>query len=329
MIEKILLKILHQIDPEVAHHLMIKIFSLFPFIARLGKIKFKIKDFDNPFSNNPLTLAAGFDKNAKAMNFFDQLGFGAIEIGTVTLKPQAGNIKPRIQRILPYSLLNWMGFPNDGSAIILERVKKYKGVAKLGVNIGLNKNTSHQDAADEYKKLYEMFAPYSNYITVNISSPNTKGLRLLQNEAQLEKILKSITDSRLVFKTPILVKISPDESNQTYSSLFNLIRRFEINGIIATNTTSNHLYPAGGLSGEALNSQSQKIWQMALKEFKDNPSIHVIASGGFSTQDHFFNFFQSNGKVVHIYTGLVYQGSSILKSCFEAYLSYNKSKSSL
>ncbi len=310
-----LIKLLHLLPSETAHHLSLSLFQHFPLLAHLVKARKFNCSFDHPLFHNPVGLAAGFDKNAIALNFWDQIGFGAIEVGTVTLRPQMGNPKPRIWRMAPHSLQNAMGFPNQGAQVILSRIKNYRGKTPLGVNIGLNKDTPQAQAAEHYRQLYQMFSPYCQYMVVNISSPNTQGLRDLHQLCYLKEILQELQKTQL--PTPLYFKISPDEDSNSLLPLLQTLKDHQVFGVIATNTTSQ-LSTIGGVSGQLLKPYSQKVWTQALA-FCQEADFDLIACGGFSTHHDFYDYFEKGGQVLQVYTALTYHGFHVLSEAFKAY----------
>ncbi len=304
-----------RLDPETSHNFAMGMMSSNAWPLRkafpaLPDSEMRSAQSKHMTWRHAVGLAAGFDKDARALDFLAHLGFGAIEVGTVTLKPQIGNERPRIWRIKEdNSLRNAMGFPSGGAQEVLRRVKTYKGPATLGVNIGKNKDTPLEQAADEYVALYKMFAPHADYIVINVSSPNTADLRKLQERAWLEQLLKPFTE--ISERKPIYLKISPDESENTVNDMVEVAKEFDLSGLIATNTTSQHQYDVGGISGELLTDLARKSWEPLLKHADD--SFDIVGVGGFSKPEHFEEFFDLGGKFAQVYTAFVYQGPDILK----------------
>ena len=250
--------LLFQFDPEQIHDFSIRQMSRFPQAAEtLPKVKpdkkYQLSDGHMTWSF-PIGLAAGFDKNAKAVDFLSRLGFGAIEVGTITPRPQAGNPRPRIQRLATnQSLINAMGFPNEGSDKIRTRLNslRLKSPALLGANLGKNKETSPQKTPEDYAFLYEVFAPVTDYLVINISSPNTPGLRALQSKEGFRSICEAVEEKRRALQRPLYLKIAPELDQKDLRDLIELCKEFELSGIIATNTSLKHQHGAGGLSGQA------------------------------------------------------------------------------
>ncbi len=307
-----------QLDPERAHECSLKIlerfpgiFHLFPYRKREAyKYSLNRSGLNWPF---PVGLAAGLDKDARAISFFENIGMGSIEVGTVTLLPQEGNPRPRMWRYpQETSLRNSMGFPNQGSQIILERIKKSKHQINLGVNIGKNKQTSKEQTSKEYAKLYSLFAPYADYLTINISSPNTPGLRDFQQGDLLKEILQEVQKERERFRTPLLLKIAPDLDETQVKQLIKTSQDFQLNGVIATNTTRISEYGEGGISGSLLYNKARDIRNLCLNETKDNPDFSIVGVGGFENFEQILDFWKNGGAFVQVYTAFIYQGPQLL-----------------
>ena len=258
---------------------------------------------------SPIGLAAGFDKDAKCLNYLSKVGFGSVEIGTITLEPQLGNPKPRIWRYPNFfALRNKMGFPSIGSHLVLENLKKYKGTTPIGINIGKNKDTPNDKAYLEYIKLYEMLAPYGQYIVINISSPNTPGLRDLQDDEQLKFLFQKMQEVRNKLPKPLYLKISPDLHLEQVKNIYNICQEFKLAGIIATNTTIQHSYGAGGVSGSPLYQYSSKICAYLLDLNKGYNDFDIICCGGISSIDQINELKKLGAKFFQIYTAFVYHG---------------------
>jgi len=306
--------LMFKFDSEKIHNLSMKTMAKNPIVLRklfkgLTQEQLRPAESKNLKWKHSIGLAAGFDKDAKALDFLDHLGFGCIEVGTVTLEPQIGNPTPRIWRMPEQnSLRNAMGFPSGGSESILPRVKRYKGQASLGVNIGKNKDTPLENAVDEYFELYNIFADYCDYIVINVSSPNTADLRKLQEISWLKDLLEPFKN--IPNRKPLYLKISPDESIDSVISIVELAKESNLSGIIATNTSSQHEYDKGGLSGEPIYDLSKSVWSKVLEYCDDD--FDLIAVGGFSKKEQFEEYFDLGGKFVQIYTSFIYQGPEIL-----------------
>ncbi|MER3497361.1 MAG: dihydroorotate dehydrogenase (quinone) [Chitinophagaceae bacterium] len=279
---------------------------------------------------NPVGLGAGFDKNAKYLRELDTLNFGFVEIGTVTPKPQAGNPKPRLFRLpKDKALINRMGFNNDGVKAIAERLKKFrmqKAKCKMiiGGNIGKNKNTVNEDAWKDYAICFNELHPYVDYFVVNVSSPNTPGLRELQEKSSLKKILQHlqmINNGKAVSK-PILLKIAPDLTWQQIDDVIDLAVEIKLDGLVAANTTitRDHLVTpsrkiksigAGGLSGKPLQQRSTEIVKYIAQ--KTGGEITIIASGGIFDVNDAREKLEAGADLVQVWTGFIYEGPGIVK----------------
>ena len=271
---------------------------------------------------NRLGLAAGLDKNARLINEFDNIGFGFVEVGTVTPKAQYGNPKPRIKRLISHeSLLNSLGFPNEGVRSIKSRLKKVSGDICLGVNIGPNKDTVPEEVINDYLLCYEEVFEYADFVTINISSPNTPNLRSLHNAENFKAVIDAILNERNRHqkKPKVFIKISPDEESKTYTNLIEIINNSEIDGVIISNTSNNQnlkkslnvAHLPGGISGKSLKNSSNKI----LKEIKTmiNKEKIIVAVGGIFDVDSYNEKFELGADLVQMYTGLIYEGPNLVK----------------
>ena len=271
---------------------------------------------------NRLGLAAGLDKNARLINEFDNIGFGFIEVGTITPKAQYGNPKPRIKRLISNeSLLNSLGFPNEGVKAIKSRLKKVSEDICLGVNIGPNKETASDELVNDYLLCYEEVFEYADFVTINISSPNTPNLRSLHNIENFKAVINAILSERNKHqkKPKVFIKISPDEQSNIYKDLIETINNSEIDGVIISNTSNSqnlkeslnvgHL--PGGISGKSLKNSSNKI----LKEIKTmiNEEKIIVAVGGIFDVDSYNEKFELGADLVQMYTGLIYEGPNLVK----------------
>ncbi|MGB0452092.1 MAG: quinone-dependent dihydroorotate dehydrogenase [Bacteriovoracaceae bacterium] len=323
------------LDAEVAHNLAMKTLSKFPSLSYKFIPNPEIEIHDQKYTLScggldwrfPIGLAAGLDKNAEAINYFSKLLFGAIEVGTVTPMPQAGNDKPRLFRLEEeFSLRNRMGFNNKGMDIAYENISKAKRNAELlGVNLGKNKVTSQEDAAFDYCKLYEKFHQIADYLVINISSPNTPGLRDLQSRKEIERILKSLEELRAKYPKPLFLKMSPDMNEDDAKDLVRVCSDFKLSGIIATNTTVMPDRGAGGISGKLIKDRSQSMRKTILDFIKkEQMPIDVIGVGGIDSFDEILEFWKLGGKTVQIYTSFIYHGPELLsrfKSDIDEHLS--------
>ena len=271
---------------------------------------------------NRLGLAAGLDKNARLINEFDNIGFGFVEVGTITPKAQYGNPKPRIKRLISHeSLLNSLGFPNEGVRSIKSRLKKVSGDICLGVNIGPNKDTVPEKVINDYLLCYEEVFEYADFVTINISSPNTPNLRSLHNAENFKAVIDAILGERNRHqkKPKVFIKISPDEESKTYTNLIETINNSAIDGVIISNTSNNQnlkkslnvAHLPGGISGKSLKNSSNKI----LKEIKTmiNKEKIIVAVGGIFDVDSYNEKFELGADLVQMYTGLIYEGPNLVK----------------
>lgn len=274
---------------------------------------------------NPVGLAAGFDKNAEFVDEFNHLGFGFVEIGTVTPRPQLGNEKPRMFR-LPKddALINRMGFNNQGvdvAALRLEYFKDRKGLL-VGGNIGKNKDTPNSEAVNDYLICFEKLFDVVDYFVVNVSSPNTPGLRELQEKEPLTHILKSLQEKNHLKENPkpILLKIAPDLSDSQLDDIVDIVKDTSIAGVIATNTTisrdglesdKNLTNEVGGLSGKPLAYRSTEVIRYLAE--KSNHSFPIIGVGGIYSAEEALAKMQAGATLVQLYTGLIYEGPGLVK----------------
>lgn len=314
-------KIAFAIDPEVAHVQAMNMLSKFPLIlsevfkcpehvkrhsVQVGRLRWRF----------PVGLAAGLDKNAEAIDFFSRINFGAVEVGTVTPLPQEGNSKPRMFRYpKEESLRNRMGFNNAGAEDVYQNIlASNRNGRLLGVNLGKNKVTPQEKAPDDYRILYKKFAPVADYLVVNVSSPNTPGLRDLQKVDSLKEIFIALADLRSDVDKPLYLKISPDLAIEDLSGVIELVKEFELEGIIATNTTVMSERGEGGISGKLLSQKAAIMRNEALKHLKEVPDIQLIGVGGISEFNDLWDFWKAGGRATQIYTSFIYQGPGILKS---------------
>lgn len=322
-------------DPETAHHLVIRGLTLMQSIPVLKKAFSRQATVDDPRLQsqlfglsfpNPVGLAAGFDKNANVYPGLSALGFGFIEVGTLTPRPQTGNPKPRIFRFPDeQALINRMGFNNQGIEQAKASLTKLpRPEIPIGINLGKNKDTPNDEAVEDYLKGLSLLYPYGDYFVINVSSPNTKGLRDLQQIDALRKLLTKMVQKResLTKKTqlhrPILLKIAPDLSNDELTEIVTTALATNIDGLIATNTTlsrdglkSASKNEAGGLSGKPLKERSTEIIRSIYRITRGQ--IPLIGVGGiFSGQDA-FDKIKAGANMIQVYTGLIYQGPMIAK----------------
>jgi dihydroorotate dehydrogenase len=261
----------------------------------------------------PVGLAAGFDKDAKVVSMMGSMGFGFVEVGSVTLRPQPGNPKPRIFRLPEYdALLNRLGFNSEGASSAEKRLRALRPLGfPLGINLGLNKDCPHDKAPEEYASCFKTLAPYGDYFVVNVSSPNTPGLRDLQERIHLERILSAIQNENTA-KKPVLVKLSPDLHDDTLAHILDLVIK-EASGVIATNTTiarpgipSDEQERRGGLSGAPLRARSTELIRKIRKLTAGK--LPIIGVGGVFTGGDAYEKIKAGASLIQLYTGLVYRG---------------------
>lgn len=321
-------KFIFSMQPESAHEFTIKALKM------AGKLPFPIFPTpDNPVEvmglkfKNPIGLAAGADKNGEAIDGFGKLGFGFIEVGTVTPLAQDGNPKPRQFRILEAEgIINRNGFNNLGVDVLVENVKRAKYDGILGINIGKNAVTPIENALDDYQICLRKVYEYADYITVNISSPNTKNLRSLQYGEALDKLLSGLKaeQARLSQKfqqyKPLVLKIAPDLTEGEIASVADSLIRHRIDGVIAGNTTLSRETVAGlinaeqvgGLSGKPLNALSTKLIMQLAKEL--NGALPIIGSGGIHSLASGQEKIDAGAKLLQVYSGLIYEGPGLIQT---------------
>lgn len=327
--------ILLKFDPEAVHHFTFKCFKLFQKSALIRSIvsaQFKVNDprlerelFGLKFPN-PVGLAAGLDKNAEAFDFLGSMGFGFIEIGTVTPIAQSGNPLPRLFRFInDKALINRMGFNNEGVEKVIERLRKKKTNVLIGGNIGKNKITPNEDATSDYIKCFDALYNYVDYFVVNVSSPNTPNLRELQDKEPLTKLLSDLMElNRSKEKPkPILLKIAPDVNHSQLDDIIDIVKTTSIDGIVATNTTisreglsysENEIerVGAGGLSGKPLRERSTEVIRYIHK--KSNGSIPIIGVGGIMSKKDALEKLEAGASLIQLYTGFIYEGPALIKA---------------
>jgi dihydroorotate dehydrogenase len=321
MLYSLLRPALFCLDPEDAHNLTLGLAHLSPLLGELtGEVlneDFFVKAGSLTW-RFPVGLAAGLDKNAEALDFFSCQGFGALECGTVTLRPQEGNPRPRMFRYKDeLSLRNSMGFPNQGLQLVLPRLKAYQRPIPLGVNIGKNKETSAEDSIEELSVLVKKLVEVADYFVVNVSSPNTPGLRALQEKSYLADLFSELNQLRK--GKDLYLKIAPDLSAPKISELVRIANDYQLTGIIATNTTIIAERGPGGMSGRILREKARLVQHQILKE-KEN--LELIAVGGITTPEDLFTLWKDGGKVAQVYTAYVFQGPDLLKSFYQAVRSF-------
>ena len=329
MYKKIISPFLFLFDPEKIHtftFFLIKVFFKIPILGFIIESFYKVESpklvrklFGLTFEN-PVGIAAGFDKNATHISEFEKFGFGFIEIGTVTPKPQDGNPKKRLFRLKEdTAIINRMGFNNDGVTKIKNRLKKNYNVL-IGGNIGKNKVTPNSQAKNDYIICFKELYNYVDYFVVNVSSPNTPGLRELQSKEFLNDLFIELNKlkSNETIKKPILIKISPDLSKEKILEILEVIDTNNIDGIIATNTTidypnlkSKNKNETGGLSGAPLYDKSNEVISFISK--KTSGKLPIIGVGGISTPEQAVKKIEAGAHLIQLYTGIIYEGPGIVR----------------
>lgn len=327
--------LLFALDAEVAHGLGLRAIEVAYRTGTQALLARKpdplpTKAFGIEFPN-PVGLAAGLDKNGAHIDALAALGFGFVEIGTVTPKPQAGNAKPRMWRLPEHgAVLNRLGFNNAGIDALVRNVERSKRSVPLGINIGRNASTPNERALDDYRICLERVHGLADYVTINISSPNTSGLRELQNDAALSALLCGLVDTRERLAAinrrtvPLLVKVAPDLDQAQLDAMAKAINAADIDGVIATNTTIDHTaiasHPraseAGGLSGRPLLARSNQVLE-GLRARLD-PRIGLIGVGGIENGEAARSKRAAGADLVQFYSGMVFRGPALIGECVEA-----------
>jgi dihydroorotate dehydrogenase len=329
--ERLVGPLLFSLDPETAHHLAISALrcaASFPPALRALRTfqpQPKPKTLFGVTFPHPVGLAAGFDKNGVALPAWAALGFGFIEIGTVTAQAQPGNPRPRIFRFpQEQALINRLGFNNDGADVVAERLSKLRKSGNwptipVGINIGKSKVTPLDRAAEDYVYSFQRLAPLADYIALNVSSPNTPGLRSLQESEALSFLLHKIREENQKLRKPILVKIAPDLSPTDLEQVIATCEENEIAGLIATNTTIDHaaipvdLDQAGGLSGRPLREKSTAI----IRSIRSHTKLPIIASGGIFDAESAREKLEAGAELLQVYTGYIFRGPGLLREIVE------------
>jgi dihydroorotate dehydrogenase len=330
--ERLVRPLLFSVDPETAHHFTISCLRaashLLPVLRALTHFsrKSKPKSLFGVNFPNPIGLAAGLDKNGVALPAWAALGFGFVEIGTVTAKAQSGNPKPRIFRFPEQqALINRLGFNNDGADAIAGRLGRLKRSGRwpdvpVGINIGKSMSTPITEANADYLYSFQLLREFADYIVLNVSSPNTPGLRELQGAQALAELLRTIGEKNVISRTPIVVKIAPDLAPDQLEQIIGTCEANTVAAIIATNTTLDHsAIPAdkdqqGGLSGAPVRQKSSDLVRAVAARSK----IPVIASGGVLDADSAREKFEAGAQLVQVYTGLIYRGPGLLREIADA-----------
>ena len=328
-------------NPEAIHHItfkMVKIAGMIPGKMWTLRLLFKVKDarlerevFGLKF-DNPVGLAAGFDKDAKLFDELASFGFGFVEIGTVTPLPQEGNPKPRLFRVKEDSgIINRMGFNNQGIEAVVARLRRKKTNIIIGGNIGKNKVTPNEKAVNDYEICFEKFFPYVDYFVVNVSSPNTPALRDLQEKAPLTALLNRLQELNAVKdkRKPILLKIAPDLTNEQLNDIIEIIADTKIDGVVATNTTIDRsglktdktkveAIGNGGLSGKPVRVRSTEVIKYLAD--KSNRAFPIIGVGGIHSAEDALEKLDAGATLLQVYTGFIYEGPSLVKRINKAIL---------
>jgi dihydroorotate dehydrogenase len=330
MLYSLVKPVLFALDPELAHDISMEMLQLFhPLVPRrhVGKAV-RVMGLDFP---NPVGLAAGMDKNGDYLDGLARIGFGFIEVGSVTPRPQPGNPQPRIFRLTrKQSLINRMGFNNNGVDQLLQNVGAGPRDFVLGINIGKNLSTPVDQALSDYCLGYEKVYRQADYITINISSPNTPGLRDLQDEPALEALLAGISQLRMKLedkhqvKRPLTLKLSPDLDQRAIPAVAGLLRKYSVDGLVLTNTTIDRdvvlgqpfADENGGLSGLALRDKSRALLGAFYRELNDD--IPIISVGGIDSAEEAQLRLELGAKLVQLYTGLIYRGPGLVRSVARA-----------
>ena len=325
--ERLVRPLLFSLSPEAAHNLAIRnLRSASNWPAALRQLE-RFRPSPKPTTlfgltfPNPIGLAAGFDKNGVAIPAWAALGFGFVEIGTVTAKAQPGNPKPRIFRYPGQeALINRLGFNNDGADVVAARLRRLRESGRwpaipVGINLGKSKITPIENAVDDYVYSFRLLAPLSDYVVLNVSSPNTPGLRSLQEHAALEQLLAAICRENETARKPVLLKIAPDLSIAELEQIIAACEQHAVAGLIATNTTLDHsAIPSardqtGGLSGRPLREKSTQF----VRAISSRSSLPVIASGGIADAASAREKFEAGAQLLQVYTGYVYRGPGLLR----------------
>lgn len=331
MYKRIIRPILFLFSPEASHHIVVTLLKTLSYIPFANWILKKSFCIDSPELEtilaglkfpNPVGVAAGFDKNAIVYKEMGYLGFGFVEIGTVTPLAQPGNVKPRLFRLpKDKALINRMGFNNDGVEKIATRLKARKPGLIIGGNIGKNKEVPNEEAFRDYEKCFDCLFDRVDYFVVNVSSPNTPNLRSLQEKEPLTNLLTAIQvkNEKHTAPKPIFLKIAPDLTNEQLDDIIDIVKKCRINGVIATNTTISRdglktntaPFGNGGLSGKPVLKRSTEVLKYLFE--KSGGSFPIIASGGIHSVADAMEKFDAGACLVELYTGFIYEGPLLVK----------------
>ena len=319
--------LLFSLDPETAHKVSLGLATFLPPVA-LPASPVRAMGLEFP---NPVGLAAGLDKDAVHIDTLARLGFGFLEVGTVTPRPQPGNPRPRLFRIpQKEALVNRFGFNNAGVYAFVAAIERARWRGILGVNIGRNADTPPERAVDDYALCLQQVYPVASYVTINVSSPNTAGLRSLQEKGSLEHLLEKLASARENLATrhrkrvPLVLKISPDLGREELAAIADCVRRYRLEGVIATNTSVSrdgvkglrHADEAGGLSGRPIRNRATTVLKL-LKGLL--PDVTLIGAGGILSGGDAAEKFAAGADLVQLYTGLIYRGPGLVGECVSAY----------
>ncbi|HWM41276.1 MAG TPA: quinone-dependent dihydroorotate dehydrogenase [Burkholderiales bacterium] len=318
--------LLFSLDPETAHQTGLRLAGL----LLPKKLHSPVRAMGLEFAN-PVGLAAGLDKDAKHIDALARMGFGFIEVGTVTPRPQPGNPRPRLFRIPEKeAIINRFGFNNVGVDAFLANVARARWRGVLGINIGKNADTPVERAVDDYQHCLEKVYGAASYVTINISSPNTAGLRSLQERDSLDRLLEKLTSLRQTLskrhgkRVPLVLKIAPDLEPEDIPSIAASVQRHEVDGVVATNTSLSregvenlpHATETGGLSGAPIRERATRV----LKEFSSGlPGTTLIGAGGILSAEDAREKRTAGASLIQLYTGLIYRGPGLVAECVSAY----------
>ena len=335
MLYSLLRPIVFQMDAERAHHFTLNMIRRLDKLGLTSLVKPRIKCQPTSLMGiefpNPVGLAAGLDKNGEYIDALASLGFGFIEIGTITPRPQPGNPQPRLFR-LPEAegIINRMGFNNHGVDALIENVKKAKFNGVLGINIGKNADTPIEKATEDYLICLRKVYPYASYVTANISSPNTKNLRQLQDSTELGGLLGALKEEQTKLAeqhgkyVPIVLKIAPDLDGNQVKAIAELLLHYKFDGVIATNTTISrdavqgmeHGDEAGGLSGTPVRELSTAVIIQLAEHLKGE--VPIIGAGGILSGEHAQQKIAAGASMVQVYSGLIYRGPTLIKDLLKS-----------
>lgn len=340
MIYSLVRKALFAVDPETAHELTLEALKLGHWS---GATRLVCKNRNQPVQcmglefPNPVGVAPGLDKNADCFEALGDLGFGFVEVGTVTPRAQPGNPKPRVFRLTEaQAMINRLGFNNKGVDYLVSKVKKHRFRGVLGINIGKNFDTPNENAADDYLHCLEKVYPYADYVTVNISSPNTKNLRDLQGEDELDALLGALAARREELAdqydrlAPMALKVAPDLENDAIPVIAEVVSRHGMDAVIATNTTigremvsgMKHAEETGGLSGAPLKEKADQTLGLLREALP--AEIDMIGVGGITRGQDAVDKLKLGANLVQFYTGMVYRGPDLVNECLESIAAYRK-----